>query len=124
VHTLYQDQVVFNYDDIKATLMKPRTWSTQSSIVVILISQNHQSFSCVHTSSFIGGFLSKVCHISLKIKRLETYKAKFGNYQNFQKPSLLQNHYRKTSIGTKLTTLKCTLEPFYFDQSLDQRAKL
>jgi hypothetical protein len=41
VHPLYQDQVVFNNDDVGVALMKPWKWLTQSSMVMITISQNN-----------------------------------------------------------------------------------
>jgi hypothetical protein len=60
-----------------------------------------------HTSSLVNGFLSKVGHVSLKIKKSETSSLvyKFGKTTKISKISLLQNHHCKTSIGTELTTI-------------------
>jgi len=72
MHFFYQDEVVFNDDDIGVALTMLQKWSTQSSMVMIYISQNNLSSLCVHTSSLISGFLLKADHVSLKIKMLET----------------------------------------------------
>jgi len=44
VHLFYQDQVVFNDNDIRVVLTRPRKWLTQSSMVVISISQTTNLF--------------------------------------------------------------------------------
>jgi hypothetical protein len=44
VHLFYQDQVVFNDNDIRVVLIRPRKWLTQSSMVVISISQTTNLF--------------------------------------------------------------------------------
>ena len=41
VQPLYQDQVVFNDDDVEVASTKSQKWLSPSSMVVIPISQNH-----------------------------------------------------------------------------------
>jgi len=103
---------------------KPRKWLTQSSISVIFILQNHKSFSCVHTSNLISGFLSNIDYVSLKIKKLEisSLVSKFGKppkpskIKFVTKPPLKNQHrYRVHSCEMYFRTLF-----FYYYQ----RAKL
>jgi hypothetical protein len=68
---LYQDQVVFDDVYIGVALTKPRKWANS----VIDGQDNnftkplYNFFLCFHTSSLFNGFLSKVVHVSLKIKK-------------------------------------------------------
>lgn len=59
VHLLYQNHMVFNNNEIKFALIKSWKWSTQSSIIVIPISQE----PLINTSSLISRFSSKVFHV-------------------------------------------------------------
>ena len=132
-HPLYQNQVVFKNDDIGVASTKPRKWLTQSSISVIFILQNHKSFSCVHISNLISGFLSNIDYVSLKIKRLETSSLvfKFGKppkppkIKFVTKPPLKNQHrYRAHNCEMYFRTLFFFfIKGLNFDQSMFEPIK-
>jgi hypothetical protein len=66
---LYQLLMVSDNDDVKFALMRLRKYSTQSSMIAIPIVKKYYFFSFFHTSNLHGGCLSRVSHVSLKIKR-------------------------------------------------------
>jgi hypothetical protein len=69
-------------------------------------------FLCIHTSDFLSGFLSKVGHISLRIKKLETtlWSLSLAKPSKYLKPCLLQNQQ-----STELPIVKTIQNPPHFD---------
>jgi hypothetical protein len=114
VHPLYQDQVVFNEDEVEVALTKPRKWSTQSSMVVIHISQNHNLFHVFTLQTLSIGSYQRLATFLSRSKRLETRSlvSKFGKPPKPLKTKFVvkstlknQNRYRAQSCEMYSKTL-------------------
>jgi len=113
VHLLYQLQVILDDVYVRVTPAKSQKWSTQLVLTMTPILWNHWFFFCVHILNLLNEFLSRVEHIPLKIKNLETTL-----WSRSLATKIFKTKFVAKLASIKLPAIKTTPKPSHFNQKV------